>query len=42
VQAAASANGLQLRLLNASTPPELDAAFAALDARSRDRLPHYA
>jgi putative tryptophan/tyrosine transport system substrate-binding protein len=38
VQAAASANGLQLRLLNASTPPELDAAFAALDAQRADAL----
>jgi putative tryptophan/tyrosine transport system substrate-binding protein len=38
VQAAASANGLQLRLLNASTPPELDAAFATLDARRSDAL----
>ena len=38
VQAAVSANGLQLRLLNASTPPELDAAFAALDARRSDAL----
>ena len=33
VQAAVTANGLQLELLNASTPPELDAAFAALGAR---------
>jgi putative ABC transport system substrate-binding protein len=38
VQTAASANGLQLRLLHASTPPELDAAFAALDARRSDAL----
>jgi putative tryptophan/tyrosine transport system substrate-binding protein len=38
VQAAASANGLQLRLLNASTPAELDAAFAALDAQRPDAL----
>jgi putative ABC transport system substrate-binding protein len=38
VQAAVSANGLQLQLLNASTPRELDAAFAALDARRSDAL----
>jgi ABC-type uncharacterized transport system substrate-binding protein len=38
VQAAASANGLQLRLLDASTPSELDAAFAALDAPRADAL----
>jgi putative tryptophan/tyrosine transport system substrate-binding protein len=38
VQATASSNGLQLRLLNASTPPELDAAFAALDARRSEVL----
>jgi len=34
VQAAARANGLQLRMLNAATPSEIDAAFA-LPARQR-------
>jgi ABC-type uncharacterized transport system substrate-binding protein len=38
VQAAARANGLQLRLLNASTAAELDAAFAALEAQRPDAL----
>jgi len=38
VQAAAQANGLQLRLLNASTPAELEAAFAAIDAQRPDAL----
>ena len=38
VQAAATANGLQLRLLHASTPLELDAAFASLDAQRSDAL----
>ena len=38
MQAAAQANGLQLRLLNASTPAELEAAFAAIDAQRPDAL----
>ncbi len=38
VQATARANGLQLRLLNASTPAELDAAFAALEAQRPDAV----
>jgi putative ABC transport system substrate-binding protein len=38
VQAAAQANGLQLRLINASTPAELDSAFAALAAQRPDGL----
>ena len=38
VQAAAQANGLQLRLVNASTPAELDLAFAALAAQRPDAL----
>ncbi len=38
VQAAAQANNLQLRLVNASTPAELDAAFAAITARPPDGL----
>jgi putative ABC transport system substrate-binding protein len=38
VQATAQANNLQLRLLNASTPAELDAAFAAIAAQRPDAL----
>jgi putative ABC transport system substrate-binding protein len=38
VQATARANGLQLRLLNASTTAELDAAFAALEAQRPDAV----
>jgi putative ABC transport system substrate-binding protein len=38
VQAAAQANNLQLRLLNASTPVELDAAFKAISAQRPDAL----
>jgi putative ABC transport system substrate-binding protein len=38
VQAAAQANNLQLRLLNASTPAEIDAAFAAIGAQRPDAL----
>jgi len=38
VQVAAQANGLQLRLVNASTPAELDEAFAALAAQRPDAL----
>lgn len=38
VQAAAQANGLQLRLVNASTPVELDEAFAGLAAQRPDAL----
>jgi putative ABC transport system substrate-binding protein len=38
VQEAAQANGLQLRMLNASTSSELDAAFAALAERRPDVL----
>jgi putative ABC transport system substrate-binding protein len=35
IQAAAQAMGLQLRLVNASTPAELDGAFAAMGAQAR-------
>ena len=38
VEAAIQANGLQLRLLNASTPHELDAAFATLNRQRPDAL----
>jgi putative tryptophan/tyrosine transport system substrate-binding protein len=38
VQATARTNGLQLRLLNASTTAEIDAAFAALEAQRPDAL----
>jgi putative ABC transport system substrate-binding protein len=38
VEAAIQANGLQLRLLNASTPQELDAAFATLNRQRPDAL----
>jgi len=38
VQAAAQANGLQLRLLNASTPAELETAFIALRTQRPDAL----
>lgn len=38
VQAAAQANKLQLRLINAKTPAELDTAFAALAAQRPDAL----
>ena len=38
VQAAAQANNLQLRLINASTPAEIDAAFAAIAAQRPDAL----
>jgi putative ABC transport system substrate-binding protein len=38
VQAAAQANGLQLRLLNASTLAEINAAFAAISAQRPDAL----
>lgn len=38
VQVAAQANGLQVRLLNASTPAELEAAFAALRSQRPDAL----
>jgi putative tryptophan/tyrosine transport system substrate-binding protein len=38
VQATARANGLQLRLLNASTAAELDAAFTALETQRPDAL----
>jgi putative ABC transport system substrate-binding protein len=38
VRAAAQANGLQLRLVNAGTPAELDVAFAALGAQRPDGL----
>ena len=38
VQAAAQANGLQLRMLNASTPGEIEAAFASLAEHRPDAL----
>jgi putative tryptophan/tyrosine transport system substrate-binding protein len=38
VQAAAQANGLQVRLFNASTRAELDTAFAALEGQRPDGL----
>jgi putative ABC transport system substrate-binding protein len=38
VQATAQANRLQLRLLNASTPAELEAAFASIGAQRPDAL----
>jgi putative tryptophan/tyrosine transport system substrate-binding protein len=38
VQAAAQANRLQLRLLNASTPAELEAAFASINIQRPDAL----
>ena len=38
VQAAAQVNGLELRILNASTPAEIDAAFAALAGQRADAL----
>jgi putative ABC transport system substrate-binding protein len=38
VQAAAHANNLQLRLINASTPAEIDVAFAAIAAQRPDAL----
>jgi putative ABC transport system substrate-binding protein len=38
VQATAQANNLQLRLLNAATPAELDAAFSALSVQRPDAL----
>jgi putative ABC transport system substrate-binding protein len=38
VQAAAQANGLQLRLFNASSLPEIDAAFASIGAQRPDAL----
>ena len=38
VQAAAHANNLQLRLINASTPAEIDVAFAAIEAQRPDAL----
>ena len=38
VQAAAQANGLQLRIINASTLAELEAAFTALEAQRPDAL----
>jgi len=38
VQAAAQANGLQLRMLNASTPGEIEAAFASLAGQRPDAL----
>jgi putative ABC transport system substrate-binding protein len=38
VQAAAQANNLQLRLFNASTPAELEAAFASMGAQRPDAL----
>ena len=38
VQAAAQANDLQVRMLNASTPGEIEAAFAALAAQRPDAL----
>jgi putative ABC transport system substrate-binding protein len=38
VQAAAQANGLQLRMLNASTPNELNAAFTAMAGQRPDAL----
>jgi putative ABC transport system substrate-binding protein len=38
VQAAAQANGLQLHMLNASTPGEIEAAFASLAGQHPDAL----
>src|SRR5262249_20027510 len=38
VQAVAQANGLQLRMLNASTPEEIEAAFASLARQHPDAL----
>jgi putative tryptophan/tyrosine transport system substrate-binding protein len=38
VQAAAQANGLQLRMLNASAPGEIDAAFALFTKERPDAL----
>ncbi len=38
VQVAAQANGLELRMLNASTPSEIEAAFASLAAQRPDAL----
>jgi putative tryptophan/tyrosine transport system substrate-binding protein len=38
VQAAVQANGLQLRMLNASTPAEIEAAFASLPEQRPDAL----
>jgi putative ABC transport system substrate-binding protein len=38
VQATAQANGLQLRMLNASTPGEIEAAFASLAGQRPDAL----
>ena len=38
VQAAAQANGVQLRMLNASTPGEIEAAFASLAGQRPDAL----
>jgi putative ABC transport system substrate-binding protein len=38
VQAAAQANGLQLRLLSASTPAELETAFASIGTNRPDAL----
>jgi putative ABC transport system substrate-binding protein len=38
VQAAAQVNNLQLRLINASTPAELDVAFAAIASQRPDAL----
>ena len=38
VQAAAQANGLQLRMLNAGTPGEIDAAFASFAGQRPDAL----
>jgi ABC-type uncharacterized transport system substrate-binding protein len=38
VQAAAQANGLQVRMLNASTPGEVEAAFASLAGQRPDAL----
>jgi putative ABC transport system substrate-binding protein len=38
VQAAAQANGLRLRMLNASTPSEIDAAFASFAGQRPDAL----
>jgi putative tryptophan/tyrosine transport system substrate-binding protein len=38
VQVAAQANNLQLRLINASTPAEIDVAFAAIAAQRPDAL----
>jgi putative ABC transport system substrate-binding protein len=38
VQAAAQANNLQLRLINAKTPTEIDNAFASIEAQRPDAL----